>query len=179
MQIATKRTSEQVRIVDEIFSSVCEASSRASAFGDDGVVPFGHGQFGGIVVADVEDFEAFQFGRSAAQFGRFGLVSVVHEALQQGVIVGQVMRVLALAFAHVQVSHARLHDPGEGVQVAESDFERLAAALLLLLGAIAALIGALLVVHLENVFELSRTFGARQSVLQQIHAQPAAQVMAG
>lgn len=102
------------------------------AFFDNGAFPFGGGQLGRIVLVVVDDLHAVQLGRSAAQLGHEPLVDRVEVSLEEGVVVGWIVRelvVVAVPFAHEDVNLFRLQDPIEAGQLTEVDLERMRATL--------------------------------------------------
>lgn len=124
----------------------------------------------------MDDLNAVQFARRAAQFGHEALVDGVQVALEQGVVAGRVshgvlvltgeLGVVAIAFAHEDVDFARLQYPIESGQLAEVDLERMRATFLTLFGVAGtvtsagfALLGWPRVLAKENVLGLrSRSF---------------------
>ena len=96
--------------------------SSAGALFDDGVVPRGADEF--AVEIAVDDVDAVQFRRSAAQLGCLRLADGMQVALEEGVvgdgIVGQ-FRIAALALADVDVDLFRFHDPAEFRHIPQID----------------------------------------------------------
>lgn len=112
----------------------------------------------------MDDLNCFQLAGRAAEFGHEPLVDGVQVTLEEGVVggrvvlvvaVGRELGVMAVAFAHEDVDLARLQYPIEAGQLAEVDLERVRATFLALLAAIARLATFLAVVLAQqDVFGL-------------------------
>lgn len=114
--------------------------SSTGAFFDDGSFPFGGSQLLRVVLVVMDDLNAIQLARRAAQFRYETLVDGVQVALEQGVVASGIrhsvlmlaskLSVMAITFAHEDVDLARFQYPIEAGQLAEVDFQRMRTAFL-------------------------------------------------